>query len=92
MFPGGPGSKEFARNAGHLDSIPGSGRSPGEENGYPLQYSCLGSPIVKKPGQALWRAHMRESSSIPAFQARHHKPAHPSCHTPADGRCLRKGA
>ena len=36
MFPGGPGSKESACNAGDLDSIPGSGRSPGEENGYPL--------------------------------------------------------
>ena len=40
-FPGGSDSKESARNAGDLDSIPGSGRSPGEENGYPLQYSCL---------------------------------------------------
>ena len=35
--------KEFACNAGDLSSIPGSGRSPGEENGNPLQYSCLES-------------------------------------------------
>ena len=34
-------SKESACNAGDLGSIPGSGRSPGEWNGYPLQYSCL---------------------------------------------------
>ena len=40
-FPGGSGSKESACNAGDLGSIPGSGRSPGEGNGYPLQYSCL---------------------------------------------------
>ena len=32
-------------NAGDLGSIPGSGRSPGERNGNPLQYSCLENPI-----------------------------------------------
>ena len=31
-------------NAGDMGSIPGSGRSPGEGNGNPLQYSCLGNP------------------------------------------------
>ena len=40
-FPGGSEGKTSAYNAGHLGSIPGSGRSPGELNGYPLQYSCL---------------------------------------------------
>ena len=40
-FPGGSGSKESACNAGDSGLIPESGRSPGEENGYPLQYSCL---------------------------------------------------
>ena len=40
-FPGGSDSKESACNAGDLCSIPGSGRSPGEGNGDPLQYSCL---------------------------------------------------
>ena len=34
-------NKESACNAGDLSSIPGSGRSPGEENDYPYQYSCL---------------------------------------------------
>ena len=33
--------EESACNAGDLDSIPGSGRSPGEGNGNPLEYSCL---------------------------------------------------
>ena len=38
-------SKESTCNAGDLGSIPGLGRSPGERNGYPLQYSCLQSPM-----------------------------------------------
>ena len=42
--------KEFVCNAddsGEVDSIPGSGRSPGEGNGNLLQYSCLGNPIER---------------------------------------------
>jgi len=37
----GSDGKEFACNAGDPGLIPGSGRSPGEGNGNPLQYSCL---------------------------------------------------
>ena len=40
-FPGGSAGKESAYNAGDLGLIPGLGRSPGEGNGYPLQYSDL---------------------------------------------------
>ena len=40
-FPGGSDSKASAYNVGDPDSIPGSGRSSGEGNGNPLQYSCL---------------------------------------------------
>ena len=40
-FPGVSDSKESACNVGDPGSVPGSGRSPGEGNGYPLQYSCL---------------------------------------------------
>ena len=40
-FPGGSAGKESTYNAGDLGSIPGLGRSPGEGNGYPLQYSGL---------------------------------------------------
>ena len=40
-FPGGSDGKETVCNAGDLGSIPGLGRSPGEGNGKPLQYSCL---------------------------------------------------
>ena len=47
--------KNPSANAGHardMGSIPGSGRSPGEENGYPLQYSCLENSM----GRKAWRA------------------------------------
>ena len=42
---GGSDSKASAYNVGDLGSIPGSGRSPGEGNGNPLQYSCLENPM-----------------------------------------------
>ena len=45
IFPGGSHGKESACNAGDLGLISGLGRSPGEGNGYPLQYSCLENPI-----------------------------------------------
>ena len=44
-FPGGSDGKVSAYNAGDLDSIPESGRSPGEGNGNSLQYSCLENPM-----------------------------------------------
>ena len=47
-FPGGTVIKNLPANAGDVgdpDSIPGLGRSPGEGNGNPLQYSCLGIPM-----------------------------------------------
>ena len=44
-FPGGSEVKASASNAGDLGSIPGSGRSPGEGTGNPLQYSCLEKPM-----------------------------------------------
>ena len=43
FFPGSSVSKESAHNAGDPGSIPGTGRSPGEGNDNPLQYSCLGN-------------------------------------------------
>ena len=44
-FPGGSVVKNLPANAGDTGSIPGSGRSPGEGNGNPLQYSCLGNVV-----------------------------------------------
>ena len=51
-FPGGSDGKEYACNAGDLSSTPGLGRSPGEGNGYPLQYSCLENSMDR----GVWRA------------------------------------
>ena len=45
--------KEFACSAGDTGSIPGLGRSPGEGNGTPLQYSCLENPMDGGAWQAI---------------------------------------
>ena len=45
-FPGALDSKASAYNVRDLGSIPGSGKSPKEGNGNPLQYSCLENPMV----------------------------------------------
>ena len=51
-FPGGSEVKASASNAGDPGLIPGLGRSPGEGNGNPLQYSCLENPV----DEGAWRA------------------------------------
>ena len=51
-FPGGSAVKNVSANAEDVDSIPGSGRSPGERDGNPLQYSCLGNTVDRRA----WRA------------------------------------
>ena len=51
-FPRSSVGKESACNEGDLASIPGSGRSPGEGNGNPLQFSCLENPMDR----GAWRA------------------------------------
>ena len=54
--PGGSDGEEYACSAGDLGLIPGLGRSPGERNGYPLQYSCLEDPHRQKSmvGSSPW--------------------------------------
>ena len=47
-FPGGSEVKASASNVGDLGLIPGLGRSPGEGNGNPLQYSCLENPMDRE--------------------------------------------
>ena len=51
-FPGGSVVKNPRAHAGDTGSIPGLGRSPGEGNANPLQYSCLGNPMGKRAWQA----------------------------------------
>ena len=69
-FPGGSDSKASAYIAGNLGSIPGSGRPPGEGNGNPLQYSCLGNPMDRGAWQAtvhevVVKSQIRLSDSLP---------------------------
>ena len=51
-FPSGPSGKESACSAGHMDTTPGLGRSPGGGHGNLLQYSCLENPMDR----GAWRA------------------------------------
>ena len=51
-FPGGSDGKASVYNAGDLGLSPGSGRSPGEGNGNPLQYYCLENPMDRGVWQA----------------------------------------
>ena len=53
-FPGGSECKESACSTGDPGLIPGSGRSPGEGNGYPLQYTCLKIPMDRGVWQATY--------------------------------------
>ena len=59
-FPGGSEVKASACNVGDLGSIPGLGRSPGEGNGNPVQYSCLENPMY---GEAWWATVHRVANS-----------------------------
>ena len=54
-LPGGSDCKKPASSTRDLGSIPGSGRSPGEGNGYPFQCSCLENPMDR----GAWRATVR---------------------------------
>ena len=51
FIPGGSDGKQYACNVGYLGLIPGLGRSPGEEYGNPLQYSCLENPGTEESGE-----------------------------------------
>ena len=63
-FPSSSAGKESACNAGDPGSIPGSGRSAGEGNGYPLQYSwtSLVAQLIKNP-PAMWEIKVRSLGS-----------------------------
>ena len=63
-FPGGSVVKNPPDNAGDADLIPGSGRSPGEGNGNPLQYSCLGNPMDRGAWWATVHGIAKESNMM----------------------------
>ena len=62
-FPGGSVVKNMPATAGDADSIPGSGRSPGEGNGNPLQYSCLGNVMDREAWWATVHGVTKESDA-----------------------------
>ena len=66
--PGGSGCKESTCNTGYLGSIPGSGRSPGGENGYPLQYSCLENSMDR----GAWWATVHQVTKLHAILPQFH--------------------
>ena len=77
-FPGGsvvknlPVMQETACSAGAAVSIPGLGSSPGEGNGNPLQYSCLGNPMDRG---ALWTTvhGVARGESDTTYRLNHHQ-------------------
>ena len=61
--PGGSDGKESACTVGDLGSIPGLGRSPGEKNGYPLQYSGQENSMNREAWQAILQGVSKESDT-----------------------------
>ena len=66
-FPGNSDSKESACNVGDQGSIPGLGRSPGDRNGNPLQYSCLENPMDRGD----WRATVHRVKELDTTERLH---------------------
>ena len=62
-FTGGSAGKESVCNAGDLGLIPGLGRSPGEGNGNPRQYSCLENPMDRETWWAIVHGVAKESDT-----------------------------
>ena len=68
-LPCGSVAKNPPANAGNTGSVPGSGRPPGEKNGNPLQYSCLGNPTDRG---ACW-AKVHEAAKLLATSFSNHE-------------------
>ena len=80
LFPNGSDSKASAYNAyymGDLGLIPGSGRSPGEGNGNPLQYSCLKNPMDGGTWQATVHGVSKSLTQLSNFTFHFHFHGHP---------------
>ena len=63
-FPGSSVIKNLPANAGDMGSVAGLGRSPGERNGNPLQYSCLGNYMDRGTWQDIVHNVPKESDTI----------------------------
>ena len=86
-FPGGSVVKNPPANV-DVSSIPGSGTSPGERNGKPLPYSCLGNPMDRGVWQATVHRVTKESDTVTKKKnhfyatSRHLKVFHTRAHPP----------
>ena len=74
-FLGGSDGKESACNAGDLESISGLGTSSGEENGNPLQYSCLENSIDEETWWATVRGVAKSRTQLSNFHSLTHSPS-----------------
>ena len=83
----GSDHKESAGNAGDLCSVHGWRRSPGEGNGYPLQYSCLENPMDR----GAWQATVHGVAKTQIDWATEHKFILGSCHGESGGKGMRWG-
>ena len=84
IFPRSSVGKESACNAGDQGLIPGSGRSPGERNGNPLQYSCLENPMNRGAWQTTVRGvarvrHNLATKQPPPLSTHHHHKISDGC-------------
>ena len=70
-FPCGSNGKVSAYNAGDPGSIPGSGSSPGDANGYPLQYSCLENPTDRGAWRAIVHRVARSQTGLRGLGTQH---------------------
>ena len=85
-FPGVLDGKEFSCNPGDPHSIPGSGRSPREGTGNPLQYSCLGNPMDRG---ARWATVYRVTESdMPEQISTYTEPSLAAGNCQALGKCV----
>ena len=76
-FPSGSDDKESACKAGDLGFIPGSGRSPKEGKGYPLQYSCLENPMDRGAWRATYSPWGLKESDTTERLSTHKNASHP---------------
>ena len=72
-FPGGSDGKVSAYNAGDLGSIPGSGRSPGEGNGHPLQYSWLENPMDRGAWRTTIHGVTKSQTGLSTYTPKRHQ-------------------
>ena len=80
-FPGSSDGKASAYNAGDPGSIPGLGRSSGEGNGNPLQYSYLGNPMDRGARWAIYSPWgCQELDTLECMRVRMHARTHTHTH------------